>query len=105
MGFVFFAARLGKQLPDLYTLLPHVIRLLFYCSGVLFAPESFTSNSVVLTLFDFNPFYDVLELFRWSLMGRPVDPHIWYLATAWAVLSLTSGAWYFWRGEVTYGNS
>jgi teichoic acid transport system permease protein len=105
MGFVFVVARVGKRLPDLHTLLPHLIRLLFYCSGVLFAPASFTSNRTVLWLFDVNPFYEILELFRWSIMARPVDPHIWYLAIGWSLVSLLFGAWFFWRDEISYGNA
>ncbi len=105
LGFVFVVARVGKRLPDLHTLLPHLIRLLFYCSGVLFAPGSFTSNRTVLWLFDVNPFYELLQLFRWSLMARPVDAHIWYLAVGWSVVSLAFGAWFFWRDEISYGNA
>lgn len=104
-GVVFVVARLGKAVPDLHALLPHMIRLLFYCSGVLFAPQSFTSDEVVLWLFKINPFFEVLELFRWVLMGRSAPLEIWLMASGWSALALIVGAWFFWRGEISYGTS
>ena len=105
LGVVFITARIGKQLPDLHTLLPHLTRLLFYCSGVLFAPAAFTSNELALLLFDINPFFDFVELLRWSLMGRPVEPQIWIFASIWMVALSTFGAWFFWRRELSYGTT
>ena len=104
-GCVFVIARVGKHFPDLHSLLPHLIRLGFYCSGVLFAPTSFTSNQTVLALFKANPFFDLLQMLRWSLMGRPVDAEVWFIGVGWAVVLLVGGFVFFWRDELSYGNS
>jgi teichoic acid transport system permease protein len=102
-GLVFVVARIGKAFPDLHALLPHLTRLLFYCSGVLFAPASFTNNDWVLWLFKVNPFFEMLELFRWVLLGRSAPWEIWLLASVWSTLSFIGGGIVFWRGETSYG--
>ena len=104
-GAVFVVARVGKAVPDLHSLLPHLIRLLFYCSGVLFAPASFSDNATVLWLFKLNPFFEMLEMLRWVFMGRSIDGELWGFGAGWAIVSVVGGAWYFWRGEITYGSS
>ena len=104
-GAVFVVARVGKAVPDLHSLLPHLIRVLFYCSGVLFAPASFSDNAVVLWLFKLNPFFEMLEMLRWVFMGRSIDGELWGFGAGWAIVSVVGGAWYFWRGEITYGSS
>ena len=105
LGFVMVIARIGSYFGDLHSLLPHVVRMLFYGSGVLFAPESFTSNAAVLLCFEVNPFYEVLELLRWALMDRPVTGGIWLGAAAWSVAGSIAGFVFFWRAETTYGSS
>jgi teichoic acid transport system permease protein len=105
LGIVFIIARVGKAVPDLHALLPHVLRLLFYGSGVLFAPARFTSNEAVLWIFYANPLYEVLVLTRWSLLGRPMEWFIPWMAVGWASAIVMFGAWFFWRGETSYGNA
>jgi len=105
LGVVFVVARLGKAVPDLQQLLSHIIRILFYCSGVLFAPESFTSDERVLWLFRINPFFELIELLRWVFLGRSASWEIWVMAGGWSVAFPVVGAWYFWRGETSYGTS
>ena len=68
-------------------------------------PAAFTSNELALLLFDINPFFDFVELLRWSLMGRPVEPQIWIFASIWMVALSTFGAWFFWRRELSYGTT
>lgn len=105
LGFVMTIARIGNYFGDLHSLLPHLVRMLFYGSGVLFDPVSFTSNQLVLLAFRINPFYEILELLRWSLMDRSVPMGIWVGASLWATLGSTFGFMFFWRAETTYGSS
>ncbi len=105
LGFVMAIARIGSYFRDLHSLLPHLVRMLFYGSGILFDPTSFTSHPVVLLVFRVNPFYEILELMRWCIMARPVHPGIWLGAATWAVLSSIIGFVFFWRGEISYGSS
>ena len=46
LGFVMAIARVGSYFGDLHSLLPHLRRMLFYGSGVLFDPLSFTSGPI-----------------------------------------------------------
>ena len=102
-GVVFGAARAGYEIPDLHSLLPHVLRLLFYGSGVLFDPAAFTSNQTLLLLFNLNPLFEVTALMRWSLTGSYVEGWVWAAATGWTLLALIGGFLYFWRAEISYG--
>jgi teichoic acid transport system permease protein len=102
-GLFFGAARAGYEVPDLHSLLPHVLRLLFYGSGVLFDPAKFTENKTLLLVFNLNPFLEMAALTRWSLTGRPVEGWIWAAAPAWAIVTLVAGFVYFWRAEISYG--
>jgi teichoic acid transport system permease protein len=103
IGVVFGAARAGYEIPDLHSLLPHLLRLLFYGSGVLFDPAAVTSNRALLLVFNINPFFEMTSLMRWSLTGRPVDGWIWAAASGWAAVAFIFGFIYFWRAEISYG--
>ena len=104
-GLAFWSARLGWTVPDLSSLLPHLTRLLFYGSGILFDPRSFTSNSAVLAIFDANPVYEVLLLLRWIFIGTYAPWYIWPALAGWSIVLLLTGFTYFWRGEASYGAS
>jgi teichoic acid transport system permease protein len=104
LGMVFIMARLGRALPDLHALLRHLIRLLFYLSGVLFDPSKITENATVLLAFDLNPFFQLLSAWRWVIIDRPMPGWFWASLTAWAVVTLVVGFTYFWRAETTYGS-
>ena len=97
-------ARLGHAIPDLANIVPHLTRLAFYSSGVLYDPSKFTENDLALTLFDINPLYQLLSLARWSLMSEPIPSWFWLSATAYAIVSLVGGFIFFWRGELRYGS-
>lgn len=103
-GSILLFARLGHSFRDLSSVLPHVTRLGFYASGVLYEPERFTSNTAVLALFDINPLYQFSSLGRWSIMEQDVNWWFWLTAPAWALASLGFGFVYFWRAETSYGS-
>lgn len=105
LGAVFVSARAGYEIPDLHSLLPHVLRLLLYFSGILFDPAQFTNNKTVLLLFKLNPSYEIIALMRWSMMGRHVDGWMWLSASTWAVVGLVGGFIWFWRAEINYGGA
>lgn len=97
-------ARVGSVAPDVSLGLPHISRLLFYGSGVLYDPLFFTSNETVLLLFDLNPFYSIISLARSAVLeGHSSDLANWVIAITWALASLTIGAVIFWRAETSYG--
>lgn len=103
-GLVFAIARLGRAWPDLHALLPHLVRLLFYLSGSLFDPAVLTSDRLVLRLFELNPFFQLLSMWRWMLLGRPMPAWMWASLAAWSVGTLVVGFVYFWQAETAYGS-
>ena len=48
-------------------------------------------------------FFDLLQMLRWSLMGRPVDAEPWFIGVGWAVVLLVGGFVFFWRDELSSG--
>lgn len=103
-GLVFAVARLGRAWPDLHSLLPHLVRLLFYVSGTLFDPGVLTTDRLVLRLFELNPFFQLLSIWRWMLLGRGLPEWMWASFSAWAIGTLLVGFWFFWRAETSYGS-
>ena len=73
LGAALLAARIGATVPDLRQLLPHLFRLLFYASGVIFSVEAFVESEAWRRAFALNPLYGVITCARWCLLGEPVD--------------------------------
>ncbi len=103
-GCGFITSRLGHIFPDLDSALPHIIRMGFYGSGVLYAPESFTSNRSALLVFDLNPVFQLVSLVRWALLDRPSPDWFWLAAPGYATVFFVGGFLYFWRAELRYGS-
>ncbi len=104
VGATLAVARLGSRLPDLYSLLPHVLRLLFYLSGILFDPRAHTSNRWVRLAFDINPVYELVTTLRWALLGTEIRGWMWVALLSWTAAALIGGCVLFWRAETTYGS-
>lgn len=103
LGVGLAAARAGAALTDLSQVLPHLFRILFYMSGVLFAVDRFISNETVLGLFALNPFFCTISAARWSLMGEPLPGLVVLSLAIWTVVALTAGLAYFRRAEHRFG--
>lgn len=105
------AARAGARVRDLPQILPHVFRLLFYASGILFSAERLLSGRSVFGLTDTtlmkvmaaNPIYAYVQSARWSLMGLPVGTEVWVSILIWTVVTPVAGLRYFRRHEHRYG--
>ena len=97
------AARAGASLRDLQNLLPFAFRLLFYCSGVLFSVEAYVDDGLQRWLFYANPLYDLLALYRWSILGLPVATESIVFAVIWTIGIVVGGGWWFRRAERTFG--
>ncbi len=104
LGITLIAARLTVHLRDLTQVLPFITRLLFYTSGVLFNVETlFDAHPWVITVFDFHPLYQMLQLARGALMGITVDPMYWLYFSIWSVVIFIVGLLFFWAAEERYG--
>lgn len=103
LGLAFIAARLTFEVPDLVNLLPFVLRLGLYVSGVLVPiNEALFPRDGVRWLLQANPVYSVLEMTRQVLLDGPLDAAPWAIGVAWSLVLLTGGFAYFRRNEYRY---
>ncbi|MFJ5773684.1 ABC transporter permease [Streptomyces sp. NPDC093094] len=111
-GMAMVLARLGARTPDLAQLMPFVLRTWMYASGVMFSIDHILRThtdlpSWVGTVLQLNPAAVYIDLMRFALIdsfhGSQLPPHVWALATGWALLAGVGGFIYFWKAEETYG--
>ena len=74
IGVALLLARMGRAVRDLPNLLPHLLRLLLYSSGVIFHVDTFVTSEAWRRVFAINPVYDVITCARWCLLGMPAAP-------------------------------
>ncbi|MEU6981411.1 ABC transporter permease [Streptomyces sp. NPDC046371] len=110
-GLALAMARLASRTPDLAQLMPFVLRTWMYASGVMWSIQHLAGDGrfphlVVLAL-QCNPAAVYIDLLRFALVesftGAQLPPHVWAVATAWALLAFVGGFVYFWKAEETYG--
>ena len=102
-GAALLVARIGASVPDLHQLLPHLFRLLFYASGVIFSVEAFVSSPAWRRAFALNPIYDVITCARWCLVGGPADVWVTVGLLGWCIAMPVLGFVVFHRSEQRLG--
>ena len=105
-GACMIAARIIVAARDLRNLIPMVVRVLRYGSGVFFpvalAQERFGETIGVIV--EYQPVALYLNLARACLMGEvQAAPFDWLLGAGWAVLFFVVGFIVFWSAEDQYG--
>lgn len=106
MGAGFILARLCAGLPDLLNLLPFLLRLGMYASGVLFSIDHYVHNEALAAVMAYQPVAIYLDLARQALLVEesiPLDLTKWLWGAGWAVALLVVGFVFFWRDEARYG--
>ncbi|HIG25025.1 MAG TPA: ABC transporter permease [Acidimicrobiia bacterium] len=103
VGASFIIARIGFAVTDIQQILPHLFRLLFYMSGVIFSVEVFITNTTMQNLFALNPMYDIITAARWALMGLPLPVACVVGLVLWALLLPIAGLLFFRAREHRYG--
>lgn len=102
-GLAFVCARLVADVRDLARLVPFVLRVLMYASGVFFAIDHYVGNEAVAAALQHQPVAVYLELGRGALLGDvPVDPTTWLWGLGWALVAAVGGFWFFWHAEERY---
>ena len=101
LGAALVVARVGASVRDLRRLLPHLLRLLFYGSGVIFSVEAFVTSEAWRRAFAVNPVYDFITCARWCLLGTGVDPPVGLVV--WCAVRPVVGLFAFRRGERRFG--
>ena len=103
LGAALLMARIGASLSDLQQLLPHLFRLLFYASGVIFSVDEFVTSPGWRRAFALNPIYDVITCCRWCLVGEPADGWVVAGVLAWCIALPVIGFVVFRRSEQRLG--
>lgn len=100
LGIGAWVARIIVPNRDARNLIPHLTRIWFYLSPILWGIERLTNQEQLLqALIKANPMYAMLSIFRTALINDPFEPLMLLLATVWAVVMLTFGVWTFRRHE------
>ena len=108
LGVAFIGARVVNMSRDLGNLIPVVVRLLRYGSGVFFPVVRYAQNlpPVFEDIVVYQPFALMLSLGRQSLLageGNDVVLGDWLMMAAWAVGLAVVGLVVFWWDEARYG--
>ena len=102
-GAALLVARVGASVRDLRQLLPHLFRLLFYASGVIFSVEAFVGSPAWRRAFALNPIYDVITCARWCLLDESVDLWVVWGLLVWCSVLPAAGFLVFRRSEQRLG--
>ncbi|MGQ4413925.1 ABC transporter permease [Streptomyces sp. SAS_269] len=108
-GVSMVVARMGAKTPDIAQLMPFVLRTWMYVSGVMWSIDKIDKNDhlphIVRLLLELNPAAVYIDLMRFALIDsfHTLPPHVWAVATGWALLAGVGGFIYFWKAEETYG--
>jgi teichoic acid transport system permease protein len=110
LGMALIMARIIATLKDVSEVLPYVLRIWGYMSGVMIPIADRLQRLGVppwaTFLIEINPGTVYLNCMRDALMDSYFSPWgnwNWVLAVAWAVVILPFGFWFFWRAEDRYG--
>jgi teichoic acid transport system permease protein len=104
LGLALLLARAVTQVRDIAQLLPFATRMWLYLSGVFFSLDRFSGHGLASQLLYLNPANIYISLYRGAVMQEiPITGETWILGVLFAVISLTVGVIYFWRGEGSYG--
>ncbi|MFB9733193.1 ABC transporter permease [Ornithinimicrobium kibberense] len=112
LGMGMITARVVNAVRDTANLVPLVVRILRYVSGVFFSVDAALERvgddapEWLAGVLQYQPFAALLTLVREPLMQEyPVRWETWVAASGWAAGLLVIGLIVFWRGEGTYGRS
>jgi teichoic acid transport system permease protein len=103
LGLSLLVSRLAFYFRDVQNLLPFVMRLWLYVSGVFFTVDR-VPDGLASTLFELNPMHVFIDLHRQVLMTGDVQGETLLLGTCWALAVLAFGAVFFWLREQSYGH-
>ena len=103
LGAALVVARIGTSVRDLQRLLPHLLRLLFYASGVIFSVDTFVTSDSWRRAFALNPVYDLITCARWCLLGSEVDAAVLVGLLVWSAVLPVVGLSAFRRAEFRFG--
>jgi len=105
-GASMIAARLTVHLEDLNQLLPFIVRVLFYTSGIFWNIDKIVHIGWLKVILHNNPIHLYLMIARASVVdGYSATGTDWLVATVWAFAILVLGTVFFWLAEERYGRN
>lgn len=99
-------ARLTFHFRDVQEVIPYLMRIWFYGSGVLFPVDGGRVEEMGATvqwLLRLNPMNAIIEITRDAVLYATIDPLTWVIALGWTVVIIVFGFWYFRAAEAEYG--
>ena len=100
LGLSAVVARIAVPFRDLNNLVPYISRLWLYVSPIILRPEFIAGiEGTKLVVFEANPLFSILSVYRGVLIGTPVEAKHWYWASGWAIGLLLVGLLSFVRYE------
>ena len=105
-GATMIAARLTVHTEDVNQLLPFVVRILFYVSGVFWNIDKMIHIHWLKDILHNNPIHLYMAIARAGLIdGYTVSASDWIVAAVWSVGILAFGTVFFWLAEEKYGRN
>lgn len=105
LGIVMILARVLHAVRDTGNLIPLLVRMLRYVSGVFFSIQAYASG-IWGVILEYQPVAIALTMVRETLLeSAPLRWETWAVSGGWAVLFLVVGVVVFWRGEGDYGRA
>ncbi|MCS0636021.1 ABC transporter permease [Streptomyces sp. LP05-1] len=110
-GLALVMARIAARTPDVAQVMPFLLRTWMYVSGVMWSVQHVLAHNhlphALLLALECNPAAVYIDLMRFALIdsftSAQLPPHVWAIATGWALLAFVGGFIYFWQAEETYG--
>ena len=104
LGIALVASRLTFHFRDIQNMLPYLLRLLFYMSGIIFSVEQVTEGYPRLrTILHANPINGIVRLSRDAMLRGTTDPSLWWLVAGWTAGLILAGFFFFRAAETEYG--
>jgi teichoic acid transport system permease protein len=105
IGLALISARLTVHVQDLTKVIPFVVRIVFYTSGIFFNMEHGLRNyPIALESEKYDPVYVFVSLARGiGVSGYSTTVFMWLAALGWAIVTLGLGIVFFWKAEERYG--
>ena len=103
LGLAAYAARWVVPVRDVRNLLPHVTRIWFYLSPILWGTERLAQQAdrfpLLVDILEANPMFALLSLFRTALINDPFEPLMLASAATWSIIVMILGVRSFVRYE------
>lgn len=109
LGIAMLCARFVDVVRDAANLLPLLVRLLRYVSGVFFSIREALARfddppTWIALALEYQPVAVMLTMVRETIMGEySLSWQTWTVCGGWMVFFLVAGVVVFWRGEGSYG--